>query len=137
MAGMVVWRMDGGAPEVLSEWVVDADRELMEREAVNRKEGGKERGNVSSPDALDSLETSPQPPRLSNPYLPPSLRRRNRLPYHLDQTSSLFQRSPSTTVNDHPVSGISNGGGTVEGFVFDPEIVGAFMRCGMIRCFRG
>ena len=36
MAEMVAWRMDGGAAEVLSEWVVDVDRELMEREAANR-----------------------------------------------------------------------------------------------------
>ena len=57
-AEMVAWRMDGGATEVLSEWVVDVDRELMEREAANREKGGKERGNVSSPGALDGLETS-------------------------------------------------------------------------------
>jgi len=30
----------------------------MEREAANREKGGKERGNVSSPGALDGLETS-------------------------------------------------------------------------------
>jgi hypothetical protein len=51
--------------------------------------------------------------------------------HHLDQTSSLFRLSPSTTVpgssttvNDHPVSGIGNSGGTAEEFVFDPEIEG-------------
>jgi hypothetical protein len=44
--------------EVLSEWVVDVDRELMEWEAANREKGGKERGNVSSPGVLDGLETS-------------------------------------------------------------------------------
>lgn len=56
----------------------------------------------------------------------------------LDQTSSLFRLSPgttvpgpSTTVNDHRVSGIGNGGSTAEGFVFDPEI--ARMQCGKIR----
>jgi len=43
---------------VLSEWVVDVDRELMEREAANREKGRKERGNVNSPGALDGLETS-------------------------------------------------------------------------------
>jgi hypothetical protein len=41
---MVAWRMDGGAAEVLSEWVVDVDRELMEREVANRVKRGKERG---------------------------------------------------------------------------------------------
>jgi len=57
-AEMVAWRMDGGVAEMLSEWVVDVDRELMEREAANREKGGKERGNVSLPGALDGLETS-------------------------------------------------------------------------------
>ena len=55
---MVAWRMDGGVAEMLSEWVVDVDWELMEREAANREKGGKERGNMSSPGALDGLETS-------------------------------------------------------------------------------
>ncbi|KIM72691.1 hypothetical protein PILCRDRAFT_93354 [Piloderma croceum F 1598] len=45
-AEMVAWRMDGGAEEVLSEWVVDMDRELMERDVANREKGGKERGNL-------------------------------------------------------------------------------------------
>jgi hypothetical protein len=57
-AEMVAWRMDGGVAEMLSEWVVDVDWELMEREAANREKGGKERGNMSSPGALDGLETS-------------------------------------------------------------------------------
>ena len=48
-AEMVAWRMDRGAAEILSEWVVDVDSELMEREAAN---GEKERGNMSSPGAL-------------------------------------------------------------------------------------
>jgi hypothetical protein len=44
MAEMVAWRMDGGVAEVLSEWVVDVNRELMEREAANREKDGKESG---------------------------------------------------------------------------------------------
>lgn len=39
---MVAWSVDGGAAEVLSEWVVDVDRELMEREAADKEKGGKE-----------------------------------------------------------------------------------------------
>ena len=45
----------GRMAEVLSEWVIDVDRELMERKAANREEGG---GNVSSPGTLDGLEIS-------------------------------------------------------------------------------
>jgi hypothetical protein len=55
---MAAWKVDGGGAEGLREWVVDVDRELMEREAANRENGGKERGNMSSPGALDGLETS-------------------------------------------------------------------------------
>ena len=72
----------------------------------------------------------------TKPLYPDRLQRRNRLLHHLDQTSSLFRLSPgttvpgpSTTVNDHRVSGIGNGGSTAE-FIFDPEIAGCIHAMG-------
>jgi hypothetical protein len=75
-----------------------------------------------------AFSINPQPRTSITPTPTPStqtdLRPRNRLLHHPDQTSSLFWRSPSTTVNDHPDSRIGNGGATAEWFVFDPEIAG-------------
>lgn len=43
---------------MLREWVTNLDMELREREAANEEEGKEERSSVSSPGALDGLETS-------------------------------------------------------------------------------
>jgi hypothetical protein len=78
------------------------------------------------------VPTQPQPRTSIIPTLIPSTQTDcDGIIDYCDQTSSLFRLSPgatvpgpSTTVNDHPVSGIGNGGSTAEEFVFDPEIAG-------------